>query len=110
MDIAQCNEGRVTIVAPRHKLDTGSAPAAGQAFSELLEQGARRIVVDLTDVEYVSSAGLRVLLVTAKQLRGMGGELRVCSLNDAVHEVFEISGFDRLLQVFASPADAIREF
>ncbi len=110
MDITQCNEGRVTIVAPHQRLDTGTAPTAGQAFSELVEQGARRIVLDLSDVAYVSSAGLRVLLLTAKQLRASGGELRVCSLNEAVAEVFEISGFNTLLPVFASTADAIREF
>ena len=110
MDIEQRNEGRVTLVAPHQKLDTGTAPQASQALAGLLEQGARRIVVDFTDVSYVSSAGLRVLLATAKQLRAAGGELRVCALNPAVHEVFEISGFDTLMPVFASPAEALREF
>lgn len=110
MDIELRNEGRITIVAPHQKLDTGTAPMAGQTLSTLVGQGARRIVVDFTDVAYVSSAGLRILLAAAKQLRAMGGELRVCALNDSVQEVFEISGFNTLLPVFASAADAIREF
>jgi anti-anti-sigma factor len=110
MHIAQCEEGRITVVSPREKLDTGTAPMAGQTLTTLVEQGARRIVVDFTEVTYVSSAGLRILLATAKQLRGLGGELRVCALNEAVQEVFEISGFNTLLPVFASTADAIRKF
>lgn len=110
MDIEQRNEGRVTLVAPHQKLDTGTAPMAGQAFTSLVERGVRRIVVDFTDVAYVSSAGLRILLATAKQLRAVGGELRVCALNEAVQEVFEISGFNTLLPVFRSTADALREF
>jgi anti-sigma B factor antagonist len=110
MDIEQRTEGSVTIVSPHQKLDTGTAPAAAQTFSSLLDQGAQRIVVDFSDVPYISSAGLRVLLSTAKQLRAKGGELRVCALNDAVQEVFEISGFNTLLPVFVSTADAVREF
>ena len=109
MNIEQCQAGRFTVVTPHQKLDTGTAPLAGQAFSSLVEQGELRIVVDLADVAYVSSAGLRILLLTAKQLRARGGELRVCALNDAVQEVFEISGFNTLLPVFATTADAIRE-
>ena len=110
MEIEQRIEGSVTIVSPHQKLDTGTAPMAGQTFSDLMNHGAQRIVVDFSDVPYITSAGLRVLLATAKQLRAKGGELRVCALNEAVQEVFEISGFNTLLPVFASPADAVREF
>ena len=110
MEIEQRVEGSVTIVSPHQKLDTGTAPMAGQTFSDLMNHGAQRIVVDFSDVPYITSAGLRVLLATAKQLRAKGGELRVCALNEAVQEVFEISGFNTLLPVFASPADAVREF
>lgn len=110
MEIEQRVEGGVTIVSPHQKLDTGTASLAEQTFSSLMNQGAQRIVVDFSDVPYISSAGLRVLLATAKQLRARGGELRVCALNEAVQEVFEISGFNTLLPVFTSLADAVREF
>ena len=110
MEIEQRIEGSVTIVSPHQKLDTGTAPIAGQALATLIQNGAQQIVVDFSDVPYVSSAGLRILLATAKQLRATGGELRVCALNDAVQEVFDISGFNTLLPVFDSQADAVREF
>lgn len=110
MNIEQRIEDGITILSPHQKLDTATAPPAGQAFSNLIDQGVRRIIVDFSDVPYISSAGLRVLLLTAKQLRAKGGELRICGLNDAVQEVFEISGFNTLLPVFGSTADAVREF
>ncbi len=110
MDIQQHVDGDVTIVALHEKLDTGTAPDAGQALSALVEQGSRRIVVDFTDVAYVSSAGLRVLLATAKQLRAKGGALRVCSLNEGIQEVFDISGFSTLLSVYPCATDAVRGF
>lgn len=109
MDIEQRIEGNITIVSPHQKLDTATASTAGQALATLMDQGVRRIVVDFSDVPYITSSGLRVILATAKQLRAKGGELCVCSLNEAVEEVFEISGFNTLLPVFASSADAVRD-
>lgn len=110
MKIIEREAGRVTVVSPSESLDTGTSPIAGQVLATIVEQGARRIVVDLTEVTYVSSAGLRILLMTAKQLRGLSGELRVCGLNEAVQEVFEVSGFNTLLPVFATTEDAVRQF
>ena len=109
MDMHVREQGAFTVVAPRQKLDTGTAPEAQQGLSDLLDRGVRRIVLDFADVAYVSSAGLRVLLATAKRLRAGGGELRVCSLNETVKEVFDISGFSELFPVFSSARDAIGE-
>lgn len=110
MEIQLREEGPVTVVAPHEKLDTGTAPIAEQALGALVDGGARKIVVDLAKVAYVSSAGLRILLMTAKRLRVVGGELRVSELNDTVREVFDISGFSTLLPVFSTTADAVRDF
>jgi anti-sigma B factor antagonist len=110
VDIERRDDGRLVIVNPHQNLDTGTATETEQALLALVDQGSRRIVIDFTDVPYVSSAGLRVLLATAKLLRTKGGELRVCALNAGVQEVFEISGFNTLLPVFASTAEAIQGF
>jgi anti-anti-sigma factor len=109
MDIQLREHGRFTVVSPRARLDTGTSPDAQQQLSDLLDRGVRQIVVDFSDVSFVASAGLRVLLSTAKRIRASGGELRVCCLNETVREVFDISGFSELLPVFASTGDAVRE-
>jgi anti-sigma B factor antagonist len=66
--------------------------------------------VSLDKVDFVSSAGLRILLATGKRLSGTGGSLRVCGLNETVNEVFEISGFSTILNVFAAETDALSGF
>jgi len=66
--------------------------------------------VNLEKLDYISSAGLRVLLATAKKLKAIGGELRVCSLNEIVTEVFDISGFDLILTVLPSESEALDGF
>ncbi len=67
-------------------------------------------MVNFEELKYNRSAGLSVLLATAKQLKGNSGELRICSLNEFVQEVFEISGFCTILNVFNSESDALSRF
>ncbi len=67
-------------------------------------------MVNFEKPEYNSSAGLSVLLATAKQLKGNSGDLRICSLNEFVQEVFEISGVCTILSVFNRESDALSRF
>src|ERR1700744_6025206 len=64
--------------------------------------GERNFLIDMSGVGYVSSAGLRVLLATAKQLEGGKGSLRLCSLNASVKQVFDVAGFSKLFSIFAN--------
>ena len=63
--------------------------------------------MNFEELELTTSAGLRVLLACAKQMKGSGGWFGVCSLNDTVQEVFDISGFYSLLNVFSTEQEAI---
>jgi anti-anti-sigma factor len=108
MDIATRAQGGVTIVAFAGSLDSNTSPQAQQAVDGVLAAGARQLVVDCTALEYISSAGLRVLLGAAKRLKGAGGALRLFGLNETVREVFEISGFATILAVFATEGDALK--
>ncbi len=79
-------------------------------MTQLIDQGATKLVVNFEKLDYISSAGLRVLLATAKQLKGNSGELRVCSLNEVVQEVFDISGFTTILTVTKTEPEALKGF
>jgi anti-anti-sigma factor len=100
----------VTVVEMEGNLDTNTSVDAQDHVNGLMDDGAAKIVMDFTKVDFVSSAGLRVLLATAKRLGGVGGSLRICGLNDAVNEVFEISGFSTILEVFSTRDDAMQGF
>lgn len=107
MDITTRTQNDITIVAFAGSLDSATAPQAQQALDGILASGSRKIVIDFTGVDYVSSAGLRVLLGTAKRLGGGAGALRLFGLNDTVGEVFRISGFSTILAVCATEAEAL---
>ncbi len=110
MNITTRTQGDVTVVGLAGNLDSNTSPQAQQAIDDVLAAGARRLVVDFTALDYISSAGLRVLLGAAKRLNGAGGALHLFGLNETVREVFEISGFSTILNVFATEADALSRF
>jgi serine/threonine-protein kinase RsbW len=107
LDITTRSQHDVTIVAFAGKLDSATSPLAQQALDATLAAGGRKIVVDFTELDYISSAGLRVLLGTAKRLREASGVLRLFGLNETVREVFQISGFSTILAVFATEDEAL---
>ena len=110
MEIHDRSAGEVTIVQFEGNLDTNTAPDAHAHFDALADGGKVRIVVDFEKLNYISSAGLRILLATAKKLKGVGGQLRMFGLNETVQEVFEISGFSTIFSVFGTEAEALEGF
>jgi len=110
MQISVKTTNEVKVLAFEGRLDTQTSPDAQQQLTRLIDEGATKILVNLEKVDYISSAGLRVLLVVAKQLKATDGELRICSLNEVVKEVFDISGFDLILPISASESEALEGF
>ena len=109
MQISTRTERGVTVVAVVGKLDSKTSPDAQRQFDAILAGGARALVVDCTELDYISSAGLRVLLGAAKRLGGARA-LRLFGLNQTVGEVFDISGFSTILAVFATEGEALQGF
>jgi anti-anti-sigma factor len=112
MEITTRSAQAVTIVTIAGSLDSNTSPQAQQALDAILANGGKgkHLAIDFSKLDYVSSAGLRVMLGTAKKLTASGGALRTFGLNDSVKEVFDISGFSSILSVFPSEADAMQGF
>jgi anti-anti-sigma factor len=110
MEISTRQQGDAWIVALAGNLDSVTSPTAQQELEAIVSGGAKRIAVDFSGLDYISSAGLRVLLGLAKKVGAKGGALRTFGLNQTVREVFDISGFSTILPVFASEAEALRGF
>ncbi|HZJ01458.1 MAG TPA: STAS domain-containing protein [Gemmatimonadaceae bacterium] len=106
MEISTRTSNDIHIVAISGSLDSGTSPEAQKALDAVLA-GARKVALDFSALDYISSAGLRVLLGAAKKLRASGGTLRMFGLNQSVREVFEISGFSAILAVYPSEAEAV---
>ena len=82
----------VLIVRPEGRIDTNTSEVLERWLMSRLEGGIKRLVVDMSAVDYISSAGLRVFLLTVKKLRGTGGQLVLGGLNPSVRQIFELAG------------------
>ena len=107
MEFAQQQSGDVLVVRLTGRLDSSAAPGAEQDFAGVLGDGAPHIAIDLSDLEYISSAGLRVLLIVAKKVQQAHGKIALCGLTPNVREIFAISGFDAIFSIQPDAAAAI---
>ena len=109
MSVLFSNNSGVLVAIPDGRLDTNNSPAAEKLIAEHIEKGETKIAVDFSKTNYISSAGLRVILKTAKILKQKGGAIVLCNANEQVNEVLEISGFLTLLKCCDSLDLAIQE-
>jgi anti-anti-sigma factor len=107
METLETRENGVVILSVRGRVDAANAASFEQKVLGLIDAGERRLVLDLAGLDYVSSAGLRVLLVTAKRLAAVHGKLALASVREPVREVFEIAGLSAFLRVFSTREDAV---
>ena len=96
-----------TILMPSGRLDTSAAPAFEREMVAATQSDTDRLLIDLADLVYVSSAGLRVILMAAKRVRAQGGRIALCGLRPQVADVFEISGFGAIVPVYPDQASAL---
>ena len=109
MEINTRNVNNVTVVDISGSLDTLTSGPASKELSSIV-QASSNVLVNFENLEFISSAGLRILLLTAKQLRGLGGAMKLCGAKGTVKEIMKIAGFDELLDLHDSENDALDAF
>ena len=107
MTIETESKNGVAVAALKGRLDVITSAELDKAFGEILEGGAKKVLFDLRELEYISSAGLRSLLTAAKKLKSVGGAIALSSLNSNVAEVFKISGLETFFDIYASKDEAL---
>jgi anti-anti-sigma factor len=110
MQIANRRQDGMLVVSISGRIDQSSAAALKDALTPCLADCAREscpMVLDLSGVDYVSSVGLRVFMLAAKEMKSQGQRVVVAGLQPVVQEIFEISRFDKVFEVFQSPEAAI---
>jgi len=109
MEINKKEEGGIVQIAIIGRLDASSSNEADETVSAILNDGANKLLFNLGQLEYLSSAGLRVLLAAAKKIRLIEGKVVLCSLNEYVKEIFEVSGFESLIPIADSVEAGLKE-
>jgi anti-anti-sigma factor len=100
--------GDATIVGMPPRIDANTADGVQELLGALVADGARIVLCDFSQNSYISSAGLRALLATAKTLHGLEGKLVLFAVADCVQEILEIAGFSDILPIHADEEEALR--
>jgi anti-anti-sigma factor len=108
MEFVEETHGRVVVVVTAHgRLDGSTSQAFGARLERLAATSEPRLVMDFSGIEFVSSAGLRVVLTVLKRVKAANGRLALCAVREPVREVLDITGFANMLDVRAGRAEAI---
>ncbi len=109
MSLANEKIGNVLVVSTAGQINSANAAELEAELLALVAQGEFHWVLDMSRLDYISSAGLRVVLLLAKRLKQNAGRLVLCSMQAHVHEVFDISGFLSILTVVDDRATALEQ-
>ncbi|MPZ39685.1 MAG: anti-sigma factor antagonist [Rhizobiales bacterium] len=107
MEISARHHQDILILDMVGRLDSSTSGRAYDTTIDIAKGGAKRIVLNLDKLEYVSSAGMRVILTLAKLLQSSAGEVKICHANLNVKEALETSGFNSLVKIFGDEQSAI---
>jgi len=110
MQISTRTSYEVLVVDVAGRLDSKTSGYAYDEMVRIAQSGSKKVLVNLKALDYVSSAGLRVLLTAAKLQQTSGGQLKFCEPTDLVKQALQVSGFNSLLSIYASEGEAIKSF
>jgi anti-sigma B factor antagonist len=106
---SQTEYPNTTVFHLKGRLDAATTEEFEEKVLASLEQGIRYLVLDFSDLEYINSAGLRVLVMSHQRLNPQGGKVMVCGTRDYIAEIFNISGYDRVFAMYPDLTLAIND-
>ena len=110
MEIIEEVQNGIKIFKLNGRLDSNTSQGFEKKVFQAITDGSKNMIVDFKDLDYISSAGLRVILKATKALKREDGQIMLCSMQDYVKEVFEIAGFDSFLPIVTTMDEALNAF
>ena len=102
--------GDINVIYLKGYLDAHTAPVLENTFSDLIDKRKYSIVVNFSDLAYISSAGLGVFMAFIEKIRENSGDIKLAGMSDKVYNIFDLLGFPLLYEIFKSEEDAIKKF
>lgn len=100
-------KGQKTILRLRGRIDAATSAILEKEVQENIDKKNYHLLIDFFEVDYLSSAGMRVLLAAAKKIKAQNGILCLFGLNEEVMEIIKMAGFDKILRIFSTEKEAL---
>lgn len=108
MEIEVEEKGEVVVLRLHGRLDAASSPQIEKKINSIIEAGHFRLILNFAGVEYLSSAGMRLMLSVSKKLGHLEGKMVACSLHDEVMDVIKMAGFQEVLEIYPSEEECFQ--
>lgn len=108
MQLRQIEHPSAAVFEVKGRLDGSSSAELEKQVQSCLDHGARHLVMDFSELDYINSAGLRVLVMGYQRLKPDGGRIMICGVRDYIAEVFDISGYNRIFAMCRDVPDALQ--
>ena len=110
MKVREERQGEIVVLEPEGRIDSTTAPVLRERLGATLTASGTGLVLDFRSLEYISSAGFRMLLLAAKQAESAGCRFVLCGVSGKVRQLFELAGFLDLLPLYASRDEGLASF
>jgi len=110
MEITEKKTDKCTVIGIAGRLDTTNYPVLERKLMELIDIGQVQLLINLSKMNYVSSSGLRILLMALKRISVARGKFALCSLQENIKEIFEISGFTNIFEIYDNEEAGLKAF
>jgi len=107
VEVNESSDGPVTIIAVKGRLDSGTAPTLGERLSSTLGAPSRRLLIELTQLEYISSAGFRILLLAARRAAESDGQIVLAGVTGKVRQLFDLGGFLDMFRICSTREEGV---
>ena len=107
MELTAKKQGDVTVISLVGRIDSSVAKQFEEEFLRIIDGGDTRLIINFLSLDYISSAGLRVLLMGAKKIKTANGKLALSDMKPSIQEVFDVSGFSNMLTICKSVEEAM---
>ena len=107
MEITEKKHNDVKVIKVSGRLDSNTFDVLGQKMNSIDDM---KIIMDFSELDYISSAGLRIILMNAKKMKKTGGHFRLCCMKEFIKEIFDIAGFSRILNIDDTFENSIGKF
>ncbi len=110
VSIKEAIKGDLLILRLSGRLDAVSSPSAERVIFDYINNEKHKIIFDFSGIDYLSSAGLRMLLCVSKKLKSLSGKLVIFGIHPHVMDILKMSGFDHVLEIVSTEEDSLRKF
>jgi anti-sigma B factor antagonist len=109
-EVIREDKSEISILRIKGFLDAHTAPKFEQSIQDLVTESRNKIVVSMTDLNYISSAGLGVFMGFIEEIRENSGDIKLCGMSPKVFKVFDLLGFPALYEIYDKDEEAIQKF